>query len=30
MQIIDLNETHESLYFQCLEEWSADMKDAEK
>lgn len=28
MEIIDLNETHYRQYFCCLEEWSAEMKDA--
>ncbi len=28
MKIIDLTPEHESLYCQCLEEWSEDMKDA--
>ncbi len=28
MHIIDLSSVHESLFFQCLEEWSLDMREA--
>ena len=28
MQIVDLTDQHEELYFQCLEEWSDDIKEA--
>lgn len=28
MQIIDLAPDHEEMYFQCLEDWSADMKES--
>lgn len=28
MQIIDLTENHEELYFKCLEDWSEEMKEA--
>jgi len=28
MKIIDLNEEHKQLYFMCLEDWSADIKEA--
>ncbi|MCJ7813005.1 GNAT family N-acetyltransferase [bacterium] len=28
MQIIDLTEKHKKLYFQCLEDWSKEMKQA--
>jgi hypothetical protein len=28
MEIIDITEQHEPLYFCCLEDWSEDMKDA--
>ena len=28
MRIIDLNETYESLYFLCLEDWSSEIKEA--
>ena len=28
MNVIDLNEEHESIYFVCLEDWSDDMKKA--
>jgi GNAT superfamily N-acetyltransferase len=28
MEIIDLEQHHEKLYFACLEDWSDDMKDA--
>jgi GNAT superfamily N-acetyltransferase len=27
-QVVDLSPEHESLYFQCLEDWSDDMKEA--
>ena len=30
MEIIDLNEKYYSIYFMCLEDWSADIKDAGK
>jgi pyruvate/2-oxoacid:ferredoxin oxidoreductase beta subunit len=30
VKIIDLTETEKSLYFQCLEEWSDEMKEAGK
>lgn len=28
MKVIDLTEEHKELYFQCLEDWSDEMKDA--
>ena len=28
MEIIDLNDKYEKLYFVCLEDWSEDMKEA--
>jgi N-acetylglutamate synthase-like GNAT family acetyltransferase len=28
MQVINLTEEHKDLYFQCLEDWSEDMKDS--
>lgn len=28
MEIIDINEKYYAIYFQCLEDWSDDMKDA--
>ena len=28
MDVIDLNSEHEQLYFQCLEDWSEEMKEA--
>lgn len=28
MKIVDLSETHQKLYFVCLEDWSDEMKDA--
>lgn len=28
MEVIDLQQEHENAFFQCLEDWSAEMKDA--